>query len=169
MYYDSKPSCIAAVGDGSYLFRWDIQEERIVVDEGVEVTQYSCCESTLSGVPEYGKCIVSVLRQDYSVDDELALVNKYNAYKQGIIDDASIEGEYAEYLSYVDKVKSMVDAALSSVHAGSLSAPIPYERGMSLEVGKYYSQYDVTYRCVASVSGVDSDLYQMVDYVEAVE
>ena len=119
-YYDHKPSKIEAVGNGNYLYRWDIQEEKIqsqvmqVGDEepiaSVETVQYSCREVTIHGIPEYGKCVEAVIRSDYSAESEPALINQYNSYQQGVSSDASVVNEYEEYLAFVLSVKSMVKA-----------------------------------------------------------
>ena len=59
---------------------------------------------------------------------------------------------------------------LISEHDGTLADPIPYERNMVLEQGKYYTQYGVTYRCVTgSVVGYDADLTELLALLEKVE
>lgn len=117
-YYDTKPPKLEAVGNGNYLYRWDIQEEEIqheMMQEGkeepvssVKKVQYSCREVTIHGKPEYGKCVEAVIRSDYSAEAELALINQFNAYQQGVLSDAGVVSEYEEYLAFVSSVKSMV-------------------------------------------------------------
>ena len=54
-------------------------------------------------------------------------------------------------------------------HAGTREDPIPYERMMILEQGKYYTQYGVTYKCVTgSVVGYDADLTELLSLLEVV-
>lgn len=117
-YYDTKPPKLEAVGNGNYLYRWDIQEEEVqheIMQEGkeepvssVKKVQYSCREVTIHGKPEYGKCVEAVIRSDYSAEAELALINQFNAYMQGVLSDAGVVSEYEEYLAFVSSVKSMV-------------------------------------------------------------
>lgn len=117
-YYDTKPPKLEAVGNGNYLYRWDIQEEEVqheMMQEGkeepvssVKKVQYSCREVTIHGKPEYGKCVEAVIRSDYSAEAELALINQFNAYQQGVLSDAGVVSEYKEYLAFVSSVKSMV-------------------------------------------------------------
>lgn len=117
-YYDTKPPKLEAVGNGNYLYRWDIQEEEVqheMIQEGeeepvssVKKVQYSCREVTIHGKPEYGKCVEAVIRSDYSAEAELALINQFNAYQQGVLSDAGVVSEYEEYLAFVSSVKSMV-------------------------------------------------------------
>lgn len=117
-YYDTKPPKLEAVGNGNYLYRWDIQEEEVqheMMQEGkeepvssVKKVQYSCREVTIHGKPEYGKCVEAVIRSDYSAEAELALINQFNAHQQGVLSDAGVVSEYEEYLAFVSSVKSMV-------------------------------------------------------------
>lgn len=117
-YYDTKPPKLEAVVNGNYLYRWDIQEEEVqheMMQEGkeepvssVKKVQYSCREVTIHGKPEYGKCVEAVIRSDYSAEAELALINQFNAYQQGVLSDAGVVSEYEEYLAFVSSVKSMV-------------------------------------------------------------
>lgn len=59
---------------------------------------------------------------------------------------------------------------LISEHDGTLADPIPYERNMVLEEGKYYTQFERTYRCVnGSVTGYDADLSELLSLLEEVK
>lgn len=112
-YYDKEPLKIEAVGNGNYLYRWDIQEETTTShgdseDESETITQYSCEETTIHGEPTYDKCVEAVIRHNLSVEQEFALVNKYNSYNQGVIQDANVVREYEDYLSTLKGIKNMV-------------------------------------------------------------
>ena len=114
-YYDKRPSAFEAVGNGNWLYRWDIQEEVIEREPDMgSVTQYSCNEATIHGKPDYGKLVSAVIRHDYSADEELALINKYNSYQKGISEDASIVEEYEGYLTFVNNTKIQVKQDLMS-------------------------------------------------------
>lgn len=135
-YYDTKPPKLEAVGNGNYLYRWDIQEEEVqheMMQEGkeepvssVKKVQYSCREVTIHGKPEYGKCVEAVIRSDYSAEAELALINQFNAYQQGVLSDAGVVSEYEEYLAFVSSVKSMVkeDLEIDPGTPKTASAPL---------------------------------------------
>lgn len=134
-YYDTKPPKLEAVGNGNYLYRWDIQEEEVqheMMQEGeeepvssVKKVQYSCREVTIHGKPEYGKCVEAVIRSDYSAEAELSLINQFNAYQQGVLSDAGVVSEYEEYLAFVSSVKSMVkeDLEIDTGTPKTASAP----------------------------------------------
>ena len=54
-------------------------------------------------------------------------------------------------------------------HAGTLEDPIPYERMLVLEAGKYYTQFGVVYKCVkGSIVGYDADLTELLSLLEKV-
>ena len=64
---------------------------------------------------------------------------------------------------------------INETHAGTLEDPIPYSGNMRLELGKYYSQNGVTYKCIRdTVIPVYDDLATLAtvgggSYVEKVE
>ena len=61
-------------------------------------------------------------------------------------------------------------ALVQDSHAGTLQDPIPYERMMLLEEGKYYAQGGKTYLCVTgSVVGYDADLADLAALVQEVQ
>lgn len=128
-YYDIKPSAFEAVGNGDFLYHWDIKEETIDnnnMDEDVtERKQYSCYEVTIHGKPEYGKCVEAVIRYNYTAEDELSLINKYNAYQQGIVNDDDIVNEYMNYLSFISSVKEMIKRDLEIEPDVSQNVSIP--------------------------------------------
>lgn len=111
-FYDSKPSVLEAVGNGSYLYRWNIEE--VVPEltgenaEKEKVSQWKCKEVTVWPPVTADKVIEAVIRAKYSASDEIGLVNKFNAYQQGLDVDADIVDEYTGYLSYVAEVKRQV-------------------------------------------------------------
>lgn len=110
-YYDLKPLALEPVGNGNYLYRWDMKEEYMAsFMDGVENRlQYSCCEATITGNPTYDKCVEAVIRHEYpTVEKEIAIINKYNSYINGVISDGSIIEEYNKYLKYISDVKMMV-------------------------------------------------------------
>ena len=43
-------------------------------------------------------------------------------------------------------------------NAGTREDPIPYEQGMALELGKYYTQYGVVYECIQASGALVYDL-----------
>lgn len=117
-FYDVKPQALEAVGNGNHLYRWDIQEEEILSeivqeqsDEPIEPgkrVQYSCCEATIIGTPTYDKCVEAVIRDKYTAEREMALVNKYNSYQNSVTIDSAGVDEYNDYLKYIFNAKMVV-------------------------------------------------------------
>ena len=130
-YYDARPKAIEAVGNGNYLYHWDIQEETVQnlqegLDSSVEQkTLYSCYETVIHGEPTYDKCVEAVIRESYTSDKELAMLNKYNAYQTGVISDDSIVAEYEEYLKYISATKDTVRKDLEIEEPSKVSTGIP--------------------------------------------
>lgn len=117
-YYDAKPKALEAVGNGNYLYRWDIKEEEVQSDfmqEGSDEplvsekrVQYSCCEATILGNPTYDKCVEAVIRDRYTAEQEMALVNKFNSYMNSVSTDGTGVDEYNDYLKYIFNAKMVV-------------------------------------------------------------
>lgn len=117
-FYDVKPQALEAVGNGNHLYRWDIQEEEILSEivqeqsdepiEPVKRVQYSCCEATILGNPTYDKCVEAVIRDKYTAEQEMALVNKYNSYQNSVTIDSAGVDEYNDYLKYIFNAKMVV-------------------------------------------------------------
>ena len=111
-FYDNKPSALEAVGNGSFLYRYNIEEvipELTEENAGEEkVSQWKCEEVTVWAPVSSDKVIEAVIRAKYSASAELSLVNKFNAYQQGLDVDANAVTEYTEYLSFVAEVKRTV-------------------------------------------------------------
>lgn len=54
-------------------------------------------------------------------------------------------------------------------HAGTLEDPVPYEQGMALELGKYYTQYGVVYECIQASGALVYDLKDVPALARPVE
>lgn len=129
-YYDKKPKAFEPVGNGDYLYHWDIKEEKVQMPDGTddhvtERTQFSCLETVIHGQPEYNKCIEAVIRNSYTSEEELAMLNKYNSYQTGIISDDSIISEYEQYLQFVASTKEMVRKDLEIETPEPISTNVP--------------------------------------------
>lgn len=111
-FYDNKPSILEAVGNGSKVYRWNIEEvvpELTEENAGEEKVSQWKCEEVVVWLPiTSDRVIEAVIRSKYSTSEELSLVNKFNAYQQGLDVDASVVGEYTDYLSFVAEVKRTV-------------------------------------------------------------
>lgn len=101
----NRPSALESIGKGKWHYNYHIEEVE-ATEERAASFDYDCVE--IQGTPTYDKCVTAVIRASYPADAEMALVNKYNAYQQGISDDASVVEEYAGFLQFVADTKAMV-------------------------------------------------------------
>ena len=101
----NRPSALESIGKGKWHYNYHIEEVE-ATEERAASFDYDCVE--IQGTPTYDKCVTAVIRASYPADAEMALVNKYNAYQQGVQDDASVVEEYTAYLRFVADTKVMV-------------------------------------------------------------
>lgn len=109
-FYDNKPSVLEAMGNGSYIYRWDIKEVVVDSEEG-QKTNYSCDEVVVWAPLTAEKLKEIVLREVYGEDKELKLVNEYNSYQMGVSGEDNSE-EYKAFLKVRESLKRGVDVAM---------------------------------------------------------
>lgn len=121
-FYDEKPSKLEAVGNGSYLYRFNIEEKTSEVNaEGVEeptesMTQWECDEVTVWGPLTANKITEAVIASICPASHEQKLVNEYNAANLGLVGGSKTSDEakaqiaaYKEFLDYRKQLKEQVD------------------------------------------------------------
>lgn len=120
-FYDAKPSIYEAVGNGSYLYRWDIQEatvnDEIATSEKksktVERLQYSCNEVTVWTPTTSNSILQAVLEATFPNDREQKFINEYNAAVLGVYSDDEAAEKIEAYKAFLierNALKSQVDA-----------------------------------------------------------
>lgn len=126
-YYDALPPKFEAVGNGSYIYRWDIQEEVApmqLVAEGDEQpiaeashTQYSCYEVVVWATVTSNKITEAVIGQMWEANYEQKLINEYNAANLGVYGGSKTSNEakakiaaYKEFLAARATLKTQIDA-----------------------------------------------------------
>lgn len=116
--YDNKPSIYEANGDGSYTYRWDIQE--IAVPAGTEneesSTKWECEEVVVWGTVTSNKLTDAVINHLWSKDFEQKLINEYNGVALGLFGvETSVEAQnkinaYKDFLNGRNAIKAQIDA-----------------------------------------------------------
>lgn len=121
-FYDNKPSKLEALGNGSYLYRWNIQE---VTPESVEQTseegvkaqaekapQFSCEEILVWGPLTSNRITEAVITSKWDAHYEQKLINDYNAVQLGILKDkdGAIAQRYKDFLQQRNELKQIVTA-----------------------------------------------------------
>lgn len=110
---NAQPEKIQQLGNGTYYYNYDIQSKQVQVndietEELHEETRWDYIQVHLRGVPDYKKCIEAIIRAYITLEEELAIINKYNSYQLGVIQDSSATSEYYEYVSLVATIKTNV-------------------------------------------------------------
>jgi hypothetical protein len=125
-FYDNKPSKLEAVGNGSYLYRWNIQK---VKPESVEQTSEEGAEAQAEKAPQFSceevsvwepltsnKITEAVITSKWDANYEQKLVNEFNAAQLGLYgaktsDEAKARIKtYTDYLTERAALKTQVDA-----------------------------------------------------------
>ena len=125
-FYDNKPSVLEAVGNGSYLYRYDITEVEVesgssTSDTDAETTeqkrtQWQCEEVTVWLPVTSNKITEAVITSKWDANYEQKLVNEYNAAQLGLYgaktsDEAKAHiKSYTDYLTERAALKTQVDA-----------------------------------------------------------
>lgn len=119
-FYDNKPSKLEAVGDGSFLYRWNIEEvvpELTEENAGEEKTSQWKCEEVKVWAPlSSNKITESAISEKWERNYEQKLVNEYNSAQLGLLgteksDEAQAKiTAYKEFLTERAALKAQVDA-----------------------------------------------------------
>ena len=121
-FYDTKPSKYEAVGNGSYLYRYGIQEQEVEnasqsgTGEQPARTQWVCEEVTVWAPLTADKVVQVVLTSKWDKDREQKLVNEYNGAQLGIYGSKTSAEARAKIQAYTDflteraALKAQVDA-----------------------------------------------------------
>lgn len=107
--YENQPPKLEAVGNGSHLFRWDIEEKQI--EEG---SVWECYEVLVWNEPNRNKVTEAVIKALWETNVEAKLLNDYNAANEGVLD-ASYKQTYIDFLSKRRAVKEEINAFFESL------------------------------------------------------
>ena len=121
-YYSQKPSKIEAVGNGSYLYRYNITEEQIEATEQTEQTeqaeqteqqtQWSCEEVTVWAPLSANKITEKVLTERWGNNYEQKLVNEYNSAQMGLLSEEEAQTRIEAYKTFLQErtiLKTQID------------------------------------------------------------
>lgn len=116
--YDNQPQKFEAVGNGSFLYRFDIQEvQNPDTEEGKEpTTHFECEEVTVWAPVTANKITQAVVTSRCDADREQKLINEYNAAKLGLYGAQSSDeakAKIAAYKTFLEEraaLKAQVDA-----------------------------------------------------------
>lgn len=115
-FYDSKPAKLQAVGNGSYLYRYDIEEvavESTADENDVQRTQWSCNEVAVWPPLSANKITGKAIAEQWDYNYEQKLINEYNAVQLGVIKGEEAETKVAAYETFLREraaLKAQIDA-----------------------------------------------------------
>lgn len=116
-FYDNKPSKFEAVGNGSYLYRYNIQEvEQTDTQEEVATEtrkQWQCEEVAVWSPVSSNKITQAVIADRWDSDYEQKLVNEYNGAQLGVYTDEEADAIIAKYKAFLTEraeLKKTIDA-----------------------------------------------------------
>lgn len=111
--YDARPLVFEAVGNGSYIYRWDIKEERTQPEDGgEEVVKYTCLEVVVWNTVTRSKVKQTAIHELWGDGVEEKLINDYNATVLGVLDE-SYRQAYLDFLAARKALKEQIDADLA--------------------------------------------------------
>ncbi len=112
-YYSQKPKVLEAVGNGSYLYRYNITEEQIEATEQTEQqTQWSCEEVTVWSPLSANKITEKVLTERWDNNYEQKLINEYNAAVMGMLSEDVAQKKKDAYTTFLQErtiLKTQID------------------------------------------------------------
>jgi hypothetical protein len=105
--YNHIPAMVEAVGDGTWYFRWDLQE--LISDTGI--VSYQCNEVIVSDLTanQVKKTVISEL---WGHDVEAKLLNDYYAAIEGVLPE-SYKQPYLNFLIERKNIKFLIDETLN--------------------------------------------------------
>lgn len=112
-FFDNRPEVLGNMGDGSFRFRWAIEE--------VEVAgkmMWSCEEVTVWPTLTASKITKAVIEEVWPMDVEQKLINEYNGAQMGIYaEEVATERveAYRTFLAERERIKAQVMADLIKI------------------------------------------------------
>lgn len=106
-----KPCIFDDLGNGTMHYNFNIIEgQRTDEQTGEETPSFDYDQVTISGKPTYSKVVAAVIREKYTVDKELSLINNYNRYQSATAANkvAKHKEEYEAYLEDTAHIKEFV-------------------------------------------------------------
>jgi hypothetical protein len=123
---DVRPPILQDLGDGSWHYNYNIKEVPVTTESG-EKTAFEYETVYIWGKPDYDTLANAVIAEHYSISEETALINKYNAFNLKLSIDPADKEKYEIYLKKVSDLKAMIKVDLRAL---GLMAPEP---GRTLE------------------------------------
>lgn len=99
-YYDAKPSLLDSVGNGSYLYRFNIEQLVTENNDGEIHAQWKCEEVTVWEPLTRSSITEAVITSKWDDNYEQKLINEYNSAKLGVYGDSESEEAMEKIFNY---------------------------------------------------------------------
>ena len=121
-FYDNKPSIFEAVGDGSYIYRWNIEEVQVSEqanegeqEAGSNRVQYRCEEVLVWGTVTSNKITQAVISAIAGSDHEQKLINEYNAAVLGLLSSEEADRTISAYTAFLERRSAIMEITIMPV------------------------------------------------------
>ncbi|MEI6567370.1 MAG: hypothetical protein WCR20_11885 [Verrucomicrobiota bacterium] len=109
-HYATRPETIQDGGDGSFLFNYNILPEILPSQPGTPDREgFICSQVIISGYPTKKTAKKAVIEAEFSDDQEKKLINDFNAFSAGALEDARYKNDYLSFLDRRKEIKNMID------------------------------------------------------------
>lgn len=111
-FYDNRPEVLGDMGNGSFRYRWNIEQVRTEIGEGDYITQWACDEATVWPTLTANKITKAVIAEIWPSDYEQKLINEFNAAQLGVYDDVEASKKIEQYRAFLverNRIKAQVD------------------------------------------------------------
>lgn len=105
-----RPSILEDLGNGTAHYNYNVVETEKVNEEGVSTPSYDYDQVVIHGTPTYSKIVSAVIREKYTIDKELSLLNNYNRYLSAAEAEKNPkhQQEYMDYIQETATIKQFV-------------------------------------------------------------
>jgi len=108
--YDNQPARLQAVGNGSHLYRWGIEQVKKEGSEGIpDVTAWQCFEVLVWNNPTPNSVTEAAIAAMWPPTIEAKLINDYNAAKEGLLP-KEFKAAYLEFITERKALKETIQA-----------------------------------------------------------
>lgn len=108
--YATRPEILQSRGDGSFLFNYEIETEAIPSMTGDPDREgFICSQVVIFGNPDKRAVKKAVIEAEFSNEDEKKLINDWNAFNAGVLQDEKYKINYLVFLERRRVIKEIVD------------------------------------------------------------
>ena len=98
---DIKPNQIEYIGNGKWCYNYNISE---TYERGKIFFNYD--QLTLKEKPTYENVVPKIIRDRYTQEEELSIINKYNSVILGVIqENVDIVETYKDFIMFIENTK----------------------------------------------------------------